>query len=69
MQDQIKKRLSAKPFVPFTVCMSDGKEYSVRHPENCVLTKHFLIVYDPTTEEVDDLYLLHVVAIERNVSV
>jgi hypothetical protein len=31
--DQIKDRLQAKPFVPFTIRHADGRETKVTHPE------------------------------------
>ena len=65
MREKIQKRLQATPFLPFTVVMSNGKEYTVRHPENALLTKLFLIVYDPVTEEDDELYLLHVASLHK----
>ena len=63
MQEQLENAIRSQPFVPFRVGMSNGKQYTVRHPENCILTKHFLVVYDHQQELVDNLYLLHVASI------
>lgn len=63
MQEQLREAIQTKPFVPFTVCLSNGREYQIRHPENCILTKHFLVVYDAEAELVHNLYLLHVASI------
>ncbi|KAA1260209.1 hypothetical protein LF1_27480 [Rubripirellula obstinata] len=63
MQEQLENAITAQPFVPFRVGMSNGAEYTVKHPENCILTKHFFVVYDPANEELDELYLLHVASI------
>lgn len=64
MQAELKKLLSTQPFVPFTVIMSDGTHVTVKHPENALLTKHWLYV---TTdgETTEHLYLLHVTRIQR----
>lgn len=64
MNREIRKLLSAEPFVPFTVTMSNGKSYRVGHPENAVLAKHFLVVVSGVeNEEIDNLYLLHVASL------
>ncbi len=44
MQAELKKMLSTKPFIPFTVIMSDGTHVTVKHPATALLTKHWLYV-------------------------
>ena len=44
MQEELKKMLSAKPFVPFTIVMSDSNHITVKHPENALLMKHWIYV-------------------------
>lgn len=34
--DQLRKAIGAEPFQPFTICMADGREFLIRHPE-CVM--------------------------------
>ena len=61
MVQQIRELLRATPFVPFTVIMSNGSRHEVRHPENALLSKHFLYVVNADNDElVQHLYLLHV---------
>ncbi|TWU59401.1 hypothetical protein Poly51_21890 [Rubripirellula tenax] len=33
MQAELRKGLSVRPFVPFTVVMSDGTHITIKHPE------------------------------------
>jgi hypothetical protein len=32
--DELRKARDRRPFVPFVIRMSDGKDVTVRHPEN-----------------------------------
>jgi len=65
MKEQLTKLLSATPFQPFTIKMSDGNSYEVRHPENLAIGKHFMVLIEPETDRTHDLHLLHVVSFER----
>ncbi len=65
MQEELKKMLSAKPFVPFTIVMSDGTHITVKHPENAWLMKHWIYVTTDGGETAEQLYLLHVTRIQR----
>ena len=65
MQAEIKAMLTSKPFVPFTVIMSDGTHITVKHPEMALLTKHWLYVTSDGGETTEHLYLLHVTRIQR----
>ena len=60
MQDELKKLLKAKPFVPFTIVMSDGTHITVKHPENASLLKHWIYLTTDGGETSEHLYLLHV---------
>ena len=42
MQNELKKMLSAKPFVPFTIVGSDGTHILVKHPENDLLMNRWI---------------------------
>jgi len=35
--DQLRKAASARPFIPFTVSLGDGRRFLVGHPENIVI--------------------------------
>ncbi len=65
MREELKKFLSSNPFVPFTVVMSDGTHITVKHPENALLTKHWLYVTTDGGETAEHLYLLHVTRLQR----
>lgn len=67
MSQVIRELLSAGPFVPFVVKMSNGNSYEVRHPENAALSKHFLYVVDADDDEkAHHLYLLHIAELQRD---
>lgn len=66
MQAELKKMLSAKPFIPFTVIMSDGTHVTVKHPETALLAKHWLYVTTDGGETTEHLYLLHVTRLQRS---
>jgi hypothetical protein len=34
--EQLRKALRAQPFQPFTICLADGREFLIPHPE-CVI--------------------------------
>lgn len=65
MQAELKKMLSARPFVPFTIVMSDGTHITVKHPENALLMKHWIYVTTDSGETAEHLYLLHVTRLQR----
>ena len=65
MQAELKKMLTAQPFVPFTVVMSDGTHVTVKHTETALLTKHWLYVTKDGGETTEHLYLLHVTRLQR----
>ncbi len=65
MQAELKKLMNAKPFIPFTVVMSDGTHVTVKHPEMAWLTKHWLYVTTDGGETTEHLYLLYVKRIQR----
>ena len=65
MHAELKKMLSARPFVPFTVIMSDGTHITVKHPETALLMNHWLYVTTDGGESAEHLYLLHITRIQR----
>ncbi len=69
MKEQLTKLLTATPFVPFTIKMSDGQSYEVRHPENLAIGKLFMVLIEPESDRTHDLCLLHVTSFERNPTV
>ena len=65
MKAELKKMLSAKSFVWFTIVMSDETHITVKHPENALLMKHWIYVTTDGGETAEHLYLLHVTRIQR----
>ncbi len=68
MQEELKKMLKTKPFVPFTIVMSDGTHITVKHPENAWLLKHWIYVTTDGGETSEHLYLLDVTRVQRKES-
>jgi len=69
MKEQLIKLLTTTPFEPFTIKMSDGHSYEVRHPKSLAVGKHFMVSIEPETDRTHDLYLLHVTSFDRTPSV
>lgn len=65
MKEQLTVLLSAMPLQPFIIEMSNGEQWEVKHPESFSVGKHFMVLIEPETDRMHDLYLLHVVAFER----
>lgn len=64
-----RELLTARPFQPFRLVMSSGKEYEVRHPEMALLTRSDLLVGvgesdDGVPAEFRICALLHVASVE-----
>ena len=59
-RETLVKLMAVRPFEPFEVRMSNGEVHRVKHPEVALLTKNKLLVYDPETDNLDILSLLHV---------
>lgn len=41
---EIEKQRSERPFLPFRLCLTDGKAYEVRHPEMLIVSRTVLAV-------------------------
>ena len=65
MKEQLTKLLTAAPFEPFAIKMSNGERWEVKHPENFAVGKQFMVLIEPETDRMHDLYLPHVVGFER----
>jgi hypothetical protein len=40
--EDIREWLDARPFVPFRICLTDGKHFEILHPEFVLLTRAVL---------------------------
>ena len=66
---EIEKQHTERPFVPFRLCLSDGKGYEVRHPEMLIVSRTVLAVavHKPRSRQPERVVLcdpVHVVRIE-----
>ncbi len=64
-----RELLTSRPFQPFRLVMSSGKEYEVRHPEMALLTRSDILVGvgesdDGVPAEFRICSLLHVASVE-----
>jgi hypothetical protein len=73
--EEIKRLLTAKPFVPFRLHLSSGKHVDVMHPELAFVSKGTLYlgspVSDPTIDvpdRVEFISMLHIVRLEPPVA-
>ena len=42
--EDIDARVRERPFVPFRLCMSDGKSFEVRHPEMVIVSRRVIVL-------------------------
>ena len=69
--DDILRFLRARPFQPFRISLSDGKEYEVRHPETAIVSRSTVFLGIPGREGLDGpvervvhCSLLHITQVE-----
>jgi len=65
MPAKLKKSLTAKPFVLFTIVMSDSTHITVKHPENALLMEQWIYFATNGAETVEHQYLLHITGVQR----
>lgn len=63
MKKELVRALTRVPFVPFTVCLSDGQSYEVKHPENAMLTETGFFIH-LGKDEVVRCSVLHVTSVK-----
>ncbi len=42
--DDLLQLLRARPFQPFRISLSDGKQYEVRHPETAIVSRSTVVL-------------------------
>ena len=47
----LRELLSAHPFRPFVLCLSDGRKLPVRHPDYLLISPNGRIIWEGDTEE------------------
>ena len=62
--DVIRQLTSRRPFEPFTLHLSGGEAYQVRHPEDVPVGKQRLVVVDPESDQMAICSLLHVMSVD-----
>jgi hypothetical protein len=69
---ELKARLTARPFVPFRICMSDGKTYDITNHDMMWVTRN--AVYIGVILDADDIAertvqgaILHITRVEDNI--
>jgi hypothetical protein len=62
--DVIRQLAARRPFEPFTLHLSGGETYQVRHPETVAIGKQRLVVVDPESDQMAICSLLHVTSVE-----
>jgi hypothetical protein len=62
--DVIRQRVVRRPFEPFSMHLSGGEAYEVRHPETVAVGKQRVVVVDPDSDQMAICSLLHVTSIE-----
>jgi hypothetical protein len=62
--DVIRQLATRRPFEPFTLRLSGGETYQVRHPETIAIGKQRLVVVDPESDQMAICSLLHVTSVE-----
>ncbi len=66
--DEVLGLLKHRPFDPFTICMSDGSCYPVRHPDQVIVTPravHVGIRTTPKNRVAQDVVICDLVHITR----
>ena len=58
--------LRHQPFEPFTVFLTNGDSFQVRHPDQAIVLKTRLVVGDPETDRLQICALLHIARIESH---
>jgi hypothetical protein len=69
--DDVLQLLRAKPFQPFRISLSDGRQYDVRHPEIAIVSRSTVLLGIPgprgpdgPVERVVTCALLHITRLE-----
>ncbi len=58
--EALRDLLKRQPFRPFTIRLSNGEAYEVRHPEFVILLKSTLVIGFPDPDRISIASLLHI---------
>ena len=56
----VRDHLLRRPFAPFSIGLSDGSTYFVRHPEPCILGRTEIHLEGSPDQEIVTIGLLHI---------
>ena len=59
----IRERLHQAPFVPFKICLSDGRRILIKHPDYVAIGGSVVLVTDDT-DSVQRVDSLHIVSLD-----
>ena len=58
--EAIREWLTAQPFRPFELHLSNGEVYEVRHPELVAMARTHLALADPAADRIKFIALMHI---------
>ncbi len=58
--ETVNQWLLNSPFQPFTLNLSNGESYEIRHPEKILVGKRQAVVYAPDSDSFSFVALVHV---------
>jgi hypothetical protein len=69
---ELKIRMTAQPFMPFRICMSDGKTYDITNHDMAWVTRNAVYIgmsldADDIAERTAQCAILHITRIEDNI--
>ena len=62
--DTLREWLNRHPFEPFELRLSNGEAYQVRHPEVLAIGRDRVAIFDPNSDRVVHVALIHVNSIQ-----
>ena len=71
---ELKARMTAQPFVPFRVCISDGKSYDITNHDMMWVARNAVYIgvesskADDIADRVVQCAILHITRVEDNIS-
>jgi hypothetical protein len=67
--EEIRNLQKQAPFRPFSLHMSDGRTFTIRHPEQIFVLRNKVVIGLPETAEIPDktenLSILHITSVEE----
>ena len=64
MLDELRNRIKAVPFIPFSLLVADGRQFAVPHRDHILVTSAGLVVIENDQGLLDILPILHLSGIQ-----